>query len=136
MICTIRICTRIESQAHIPIGMKPDLGCSVNYDCRLTSRFHGSFITGTASTLGRCDCLAIKRKAKKGPKKKAKRTGKKKTKPKKKAPKPAPMMAPKPMPEPEVQPPAMPEVQPTTETPPTPEPTQPSTSQSEPTPSQ
>ena len=133
MFCTVVVATTPKAtQTWCDIILIP--GSLVHEDSRLITSFHGSFISGTASTLGRCDCLATKRKAKKGAAKKAKRTGKKKTKPKKQAPKRAPMLSPEPMPE--VKPPPMTEAQPTTETPPAPEWTQPSESQSEPTPSQ
>jgi len=90
---------------------------------------HASFITISAATIRRCDCLAVKRKAKKGAKKKAKRTMKRKTKAKKKVPRPAPVRAPEPMPQPEVTPPPMPEPSPAA---PTPSETQPSTEASQP----
>jgi sRNA-binding protein len=100
--------------------------------CYSVRRFHASFITVSGSTLGRCDCLPVRRKAKKGAKKKAKRTVKRKMKAKKKkAPAPAPMKAPEPMPQAEMPPQPMPEPQPQapTETQPTMEGSQPSSSE-------
>jgi hypothetical protein len=76
--------------------------------CTRAQKFPRRLITIRTSTIGRCHCLAKKRKAKKGMKKRAKRSAKKKAKPKKRMPlQPKPAEA-APPPTPVVEQPPMP----------------------------